>query len=130
MPDLDFGDSDGEALIVLKGFAHRVNADLYNHGTKGLLTSFITFMADHAAREDEQKKTQDIRHSQNSTKINLAIAIGTLVLVVVTAVGIFVSYEIAQHAKLDPAHVFHGKNSGPVVAWFQPSQDAGNPDLR
>jgi hypothetical protein len=74
MPDLDFGESDEEAILVLKGFAHRVNADLYNHGTRGLLTSFNTFMADHAAREDEQEKAQALRHQENSDKLAILSA--------------------------------------------------------
>ena len=116
MPDLDFGETDEEAILVLKGFAHRVNTDLYNHGTKGLLTTFNTFVTDHNAREDEQRRLMEDRHRENASKINLLIAIATLIGVLVTAVSVFVTVEVRSHSRLDPAKIFHSMNDEPQTA--------------
>jgi len=148
MPDLDFGESDEEAILVLKGFAHRVNADLYNHGTRGLLTSFNTFMADHAAREDEQEKAQALRHQENSdklailsadmskktfiwnvagvlnaTKLNLIVALCAVATLVVLAVSVIVTIELSRRSDMDPAKIFH--SSAPIQA-YSSGTDAGN----
>ena len=120
MPDLDFGETDEEAILVLKGFAHRVNTDLYNHGTKGLLTMFNTFVTDHTATERERDRQQNERHQENSTKMNIIMAICAMAALVLTAVSIFVTIEVSRHSQLDPAKLFHSANDLPVL-----SQNAG-----
>lgn len=126
MPDLDFGETDEEAILVLKGFAHRVNTDLYNHGTKGLLTTFNTFVTAHNAKEDEQRRLQEDRHRENTAKINLLIAIATAIGVVVAAISILVTIEVSHKSQLDPAKIFHSMYDEPQTA----QQRAIIPNLR
>ena len=125
MPDLDFGETDEEAILVLKGFAHRVNTDLYNHGTKGLLTQFNTFIAEHNAREEEQKRIQESNHRENSQKINLLIAIATIAGVIIAAVGLLITVEVSHKAQFDPAKIFHSLADDQIFAKTH-AQDAGS----
>lgn len=129
MPDLDFGESDEEAILVLKGFAHRVNTDLYNHGTKGLLTTFSTFVATHEARETERERQINAHHRENSTKINILMAIGAIGMLVLTAIGIFVTIEVSRHSQFDPAKIFHSQSFDPVLSFRHIPQDAQIPPL-
>lgn len=75
MADLNFGETDREALAVAKDFLQRVNQDLYNHGRDGLITRFNGFIASYEAREKEQEK----QHKSNVTRLNLIIAILALI---------------------------------------------------
>ncbi len=75
MADLNFGETDKEALAVAKDFLQRVNQDLYNHGRDGLITRFNAFLARDEAREEEREK----QHKSNVTRLNLIIAILALI---------------------------------------------------
>jgi hypothetical protein len=114
MPELEFGDTDEQAIVVLKGFAHRVNNDLYNHGTKGLVTTFATFVARHEEHEETMEEVQKTRHHENSAKMNLLLVLATIGLLIVAAASLFVSIE-AKRSHLDPAHLFHSKTLDPLL---------------
>ena len=65
------------------------------NGTKGLLTQFQTFMADHAAREDEQEKVQKKRHAFNSTLLAVIAVLAAIGTGVITAIGIYIVHKDA-----------------------------------
>lgn len=130
MPDLDFGETDEEAILVLKGFANRVNIDLYNHGTKGLLTSFNTWTTRHDARDATLKEQQDDHHRENSFKINLLIALATLGLLIVAAASLYVSMQVTKHGKLDPKQIFNSQSVDPMVSFKRNSTDSMLPNVR
>ena len=111
MPDLDFGDNDEEAIIVLKGFAHRVNNDLYNSGRDGLLTRFNNFIVEHKTQENLQEK----RHIANVTRQNIVIA---LLGILIAAVGLVRGCSAPVKSMLDPNKIFHTQSKAPETAKF------------
>jgi hypothetical protein len=140
MPELEFGDTDEQAIVVLKGFAHRVNNDLYNHGRDGLLTRFNLFFAQHQEREDTLDKQQQKRHLENSDKLEELKAkmdqkdlfwkiAAVMVAIAALAVTIFMAVAASKlpHGQIDPAHIFHSKIFNPMLSFMRnPPQEAGS----
>lgn len=142
MPDLDFGETDEDAILVLKGFADRVNSDLYNHGTKGLLTTFNMFVTAHATQEAMRERQQRERHQENAERLqDIANKMGhkslswtiagvavALAGCAIAALAIIVMIRLANHVgKLDPEQLFHSQSLEPVLSYSQHSQDAQIP---
>jgi hypothetical protein len=83
--------------------------------------TLITFMSDHAAREEERERAlvekqrdDDNKHKANKDrldKINTRVSFWGLIIafftLVVAVVSILVGIEMAHHAELDPAKLFH-----------------------
>lgn len=70
MSDLDFVGTPEERLRQAETILRRIYSDMYGNGRKGLMEQVQCFMADHAAREEEQEKLQLIRHQENSIKLD------------------------------------------------------------
>jgi hypothetical protein len=74
----------------------------------------LKFVTDHDAREDEQKKSDLAKHSDNQRKLdrqnvktNIVIAI-CAVATAILGVAVFIyTVEVHNHAEMDPARIFH-----------------------
>ncbi len=108
MPELDFGDNDDEALTVLKGFAHRVNNDLYNHGRDGLLSQFKIFVTKQNTKEEVQEK----RHNANTARLNIIIA---LLAAIAAYIAIVISIGHYSKSAVDPLKFFHTEKTEPAL---------------
>ena len=109
MSDLDFGKTDQEAIVVLKGFAHRVNNDLYNHGTQGLINKFGTFIVEYRTLETVREK----QHKANTVRLNIIIG---LLVVVAAYWTLYLTLAHPSKSQVDPMHIFHSQQYDPVVA--------------
>lgn len=104
---------------------NRVYTELFNgdDGVTGLVPELRRLISEANGARQEQGK----QHQQNSTKLNVILAVCAMATLVLMAVGIFVTYEVGHHARLDPAHIFHSHSSEPVLSFWQRSQqDAGS----
>lgn len=121
MPDLNFGDSDKEALAVLKTFARRVDADLYNHGKDGMKTQLSELITAQMTRE----QLEDRRHKQNRDRLNIIIAIVSLIALYI---GLVLTFKKDWKGAIDPAKLFHSIQERVELSWTRPPQDVKNLD--
>ena len=72
--------------------------DMYNHGRDGLKTQFTVFMADHNAREDERKKSDE--------RFRWAIGvILTILTIALAALGVLEGNRQMHEGKLFTGHL-------------------------
>lgn len=70
-----------EKMVKIIAFQERIDADFYNHGKEGLKTVVTEFIADHKARDDERKRSDD------RFRWTLTLILGILTLAI-TAIGV------------------------------------------
>ncbi len=97
----------------------RMDADMYNHGSDGLLTKFTKYISD----DEATKRTQKEMHQANIEKINtLAGRMGwiiALLILLCTALGLIMTFKgLAKASQLitDP---FHSESAITVSETYQ-----------
>ena len=102
------------------------------------VANFIEFQKDarefftlHAERERSAEDIESKRHSENQTKINLILAITAIVGCLLTAAGVYVTYQVSKHSEVIPIKILHSQSNEPVLSYFQhPPQISTLPSMR
>lgn len=63
MAELDFGESEEQAMIVIRGTLKQHHRDLYGNGRTGIIEEIREFMAADSATRKERERAQKWRHS-------------------------------------------------------------------
>lgn len=71
MAELDFGDTDGQRMIVMQGAIQRMYTDFYGNGRPGFRDEFQRFASEFKGAEEERSK----QHKSNLARLNLIIAL-------------------------------------------------------
>jgi hypothetical protein len=108
----------------------RLDADFYNHGRDGMKTAFGNFITETRTEQRIEKEQRDREHESNTTKLNLLMVIATAGLLLIGAVGLFITYETSKHSQLDPAKIFHSQSADPVLSYWHNQQSTSIPTLR
>ena len=89
----------------------RLDEDFYNHGRDGIKTQFQALVNQTIGARQQQAK----EHEQNTTKLNLIVALCAVATLVVLAVSVIVTVELSRRSDMDPAKIFH--SSAPIQAY-------------
>ncbi len=127
--------SDHSATLGRYGDSiERIEEDIYNHGRDGIKTILTKHVAaqtayhESAERYRAEREAQEAKLiSQTTVKQNLMLILIAIATLIITALGIFVTWVSMKHTSLDTPAIFHSETIEKVYAFIQPAQDSALP---
>ena len=105
MSEIQFGQTHGEQLATLMRVVRDIHRDFYGNGSPGIKRRAEQFMDGHEAAQKEREH----QHEQNSRKLNVLIAIATIILAIVGVATFFLAVG-AKHGNLGNIKIFSSNN--------------------
>lgn len=93
MADLDFGKTTEESVMALKHYMSEIYPDYFGNGQTGWRDKVIDFIAGFRAVEIAREKIAEERHRDNTTRLNVIMALTGIAAFGLTAVGIAIAFQ-------------------------------------